>query len=76
MKVKKVKVIFDTNVWISFLIGKRLAFIKAYISNGEISIVTTDELLKEIIEVTSRERLKIFPHRKCKGVNRIIRNNC
>ena len=58
MKVKKVKVIFDTNVWISFLIGKRLAFIKAYISNGEISIVTTDELLKEIIEVTSRERLK------------------
>jgi len=58
MKVKKVKVIFDTNVWISFLIGKRLAFIKAYISNGEISIVTTDELFKEIIEVTSRERLK------------------
>jgi uncharacterized protein len=28
MKNKEVKVIFDTNVWISFLIGKRLSKIK------------------------------------------------
>ena len=27
MKGKNIKVIFDTNVWISFLIGKRLSFI-------------------------------------------------
>ncbi len=34
MKNKNVKVIFDTNVWISFLIGKRLAKIKQYISEA------------------------------------------
>ena len=42
MKAKSIKVIFDTNVWISFLIGKRLAFIKNYISNGQITIITTE----------------------------------
>ena len=41
MPAKNIKVIFDTNVWISFLIGKRLSFIKNYISNGQITIVTT-----------------------------------
>ena len=58
MKAKSIKVIFDTNVWISFLIGKRLSFIKNCISSGQITIVTTEQLLKEIKEVTSRERLK------------------
>lgn len=36
MTDKAVKVIFDTNVWISFLIGKRLFVIKKYISEGSI----------------------------------------
>lgn len=60
MKARNVKVIFDTNVLVSFLIGKRLTFIKDYISNGQITIVTTGDLLKEIKEVTSRERLKKY----------------
>jgi len=60
MKAKSIRVIFDTNVWISFLIGKRLSFIKDYISNGQITIVTTEQLLKEIKEVTSRDRLKKY----------------
>lgn len=37
MKNKKVKVIFDTNVWISFLIGKRLLKIKYFISNSSLA---------------------------------------
>lgn len=60
MKAKNTKVIFDTNVWISFLIGKRLSFIRHYISSGEITIVTTEQLLEEIKEVTGRERLKKY----------------
>lgn len=63
MKAKNIKVIFDTNVWISFLIGKRLSFINNYISSGQITIVITEQLMQEIKEVTSRERLKkYFPH--------------
>ena len=70
MKAKSIKVIFDTNVWISFLIGKRLAFIKNYISSGQITIITTEQLLKEIKEVTSRERMKkYFPQ---ESVNELL----
>jgi putative PIN family toxin of toxin-antitoxin system len=62
MKGKSIKVIFDTNVWISFLIGKRLLTIRNYIANGMITIITTRQLLDEIKEVTGRERLeKYFP---------------
>lgn len=60
MKNKPVKVIFDTNVWISFLIGKRLSRIKQYISGGQILIITTEQLLSEIKIVTSRKKLKKY----------------
>jgi len=60
MTATNIKVIFDTNVWISFLIGKRLSFIKNYISSGQITVVTSEQLLKEIKEVTGRERLKKY----------------
>jgi len=60
MTAKNIKVIFDTNVWISFLIGKRLSFIKTYISTGIIQIVITEQLLKEIKEVTSRDKFKKY----------------
>ena len=60
MIAKSIKVIFDTNVWISFLIGKSLSFIKTYISTGEIKVVITEQLLKEIKEVTSRDKFKKY----------------
>lgn len=65
-----VKVIFDTNVWISFLIGKRLSIIKQLISDGSITIITTEQLLVEIITVTSREKLKKYFSKK--AVNELI----
>ena len=70
MKHKSIKVIFDTNVWISFLIGKRLGIIKEYISNENIKIITTSQLINEIKIVTSRPKLKkYFP---VESVNELI----
>lgn len=70
MTSKSVKVIFDTNVWISFLIGKRLSKIKHHIANGNITIITTEQLLLEIKIVTSRDKLKkYFPK---ESVNELI----
>ena len=60
MTAKNIRVIFDTNVWISFLIGKRLSSIQKYKSSGEIIIVITEQLLKEIKEVTDRDTLKKY----------------
>jgi len=55
-----VKVIFDTNVWISFLVGKRLAAISGFISDGRITIITCQQLLQEIMLVTARPKLKKY----------------
>ncbi|MFY8186717.1 MAG: putative toxin-antitoxin system toxin component, PIN family [Flavobacterium sp.] len=60
MTDRNIRVIFDTNVWISFLIGKRLTKIKQYIVNKNITIVVTDQLLTELKIVTSREKLKKY----------------
>lgn len=60
MAAKSIRVIFDTNVWISFLIGRRLFSIKKHIVNSQIVIITTQQLLNEIKEVTGRERLKKY----------------
>lgn len=60
MTKKSAKVIFDTNVWISFLIGKQLATVKHQIAKESIIVVTTEQLLLEIKLVTSREKLKKY----------------
>ena len=73
MKNKEVKVIFDTNVWISFLIGKRLTKIRKYISDGSITIITTEQLLTEIKIVTNREKLKkYFPEESVKELVELL----
>jgi uncharacterized protein len=62
---KSVKVIFDTNIWISFLIGKQLQSIKDHIANNEIIIVLSDQLLHEITIVTQRPKLhRYFPQQR------------
>ncbi len=60
MTVKNIKVIFDTNVWVSFLIGKKLFNIKKYIKDSTIKIVITNELILEIKDVTRRQKLQKY----------------
>jgi putative PIN family toxin of toxin-antitoxin system len=56
------KVIIDTNLWISFLIGKELANLKQLIVNKTLQIVLCNQLLEEINLVTQRPKLqKYFP---------------
>jgi hypothetical protein len=57
---KASKVIIDTNIWISFLIGKELQDLKDLIVSGKVKVITTDQLLSEIRLVTSREKLKRY----------------
>jgi putative PIN family toxin of toxin-antitoxin system len=57
---RSVKVILDTNVWISFLIGKKLLFLKELIVNERIKIVLCAELIEEIESVAYRPHLKKY----------------
>lgn len=60
--VRKKRVVVDTNCWISFLIGRRLASLVYLLSNEHIELILCDELLEEIKEVTQRPKFaKYFP---------------
>ncbi len=66
-KPKPLKVIIDTNLWISFLIGKQLASLKPLLVSGIIQPVFSEQLLEEISRVTQKPKLrKYFPTQKVK----------
>lgn len=54
------KVIFDTNIWVFLLISKKLEFIDDLLKNKKISFIFSDELIDEIIIVTSSEKFKKY----------------
>jgi putative PIN family toxin of toxin-antitoxin system len=54
------KVIIDTNLWISFLIGKQLSSLKGLLVEGIIQPVLSQQLLDEINLVTQRPKLQKY----------------
>jgi putative PIN family toxin of toxin-antitoxin system len=53
-----VKAVIDTNIWISFLIGKLLAGLDDYILDGLLEVVISDEQLEEITAVLKRPKFR------------------
>ena len=58
------KIILDTNLWISFLISKKFNQIDKLIENKEITIIFSDELIEEFIDVVSRPKFKKYFSKK------------
>ncbi|MEM7107980.1 MAG: putative toxin-antitoxin system toxin component, PIN family [Bacteroidota bacterium] len=56
----RTKVIFDTNIWISYLIGGQLANITELLSSRKIELVLSKQLLTELTEVTSRKKFRRY----------------
>lgn len=50
------KVIFDTNLWISFMIGRRLSSLSDILNRSDIEIFVTPQLLDEIKTVIDRPK--------------------
>jgi len=57
---EKIRIILDTNIWISFLITKSMKGIDKLIFNDKAVLLFSDELMTEFIDVTSREKLKPY----------------
>lgn len=57
---KTIRIILDTNILISFLIGKELAKLKDILNHPTIRLITTHQLLLELKLVTSREKLRKY----------------
>lgn len=59
------RVIIDTNIWISFLIGKALAGLHRHLNSGRIQVVICPHLLLELADVLARPRIrKYIPREK------------
>ncbi len=54
------RIILDTNLWISYLISKRLSQIDELIFNDHLTILFSEELLEEFIEVTNRPKFEKY----------------
>lgn len=54
------KIILDTNLWISFLITKKLLEIDNLIENKKITLIFSDELIAEFVEVVHRPKFEKY----------------
>ena len=59
---KNIKVIVDTNLWISWLITKRQSRLNLLLSDSSISIISSTEQTEELFEVIKRSKFsKLIP---------------
>ncbi len=54
------KVIIDTNLWISFLIGKELQNLKDLITTEKVRLIIAEQLITELKIVTTRPKLQKY----------------
>lgn len=52
------KIVIDTNIWISYFINARINYFVSWIIDHPIEIYTSDELTNEIEEVLARPKFK------------------
>lgn len=58
--MKNRRVILDTNLWISFLISKRQKELDILLESGAVTLIFSQELLEEFLEVSERPKFKRF----------------
>jgi len=54
MPKQKDRIIIDTNLWISFLLTRDFSKFDSIIADNKITLLFSEELVNEIIEVTQR----------------------
>jgi uncharacterized protein len=50
------KIILDTNLWLSFLISKRMSVIDGLIDSGKIKLIFSNESIEEFLTVAKRPK--------------------
>ena len=54
------KIILDCNIWISFLIGHQISFVRQLLNDARFQVYACERLLEEIQDVCSREKIKKY----------------
>ena len=58
--MQKYKIIIDTNLWISLLIGKRLSEMQMLCNSERVDVYICDELTEEFMRIASREKIRKY----------------
>lgn len=59
---KRVKIILDTNFWISYLISDKIKYLDKVLFSKDVQLIFSNELLEEFLIVSQREKFKKFFH--------------
>jgi hypothetical protein len=57
---KRVKIILDTNFWISYLISDKIKYLDKFLFSKEVQLIFSNELFEEFLIVSQREKFKKF----------------
>ena len=73
---KRIRVIIDTNLYISMLIGKRIVELRPIFAHPKYELVITNALIQEIRLVTSRPKfIRYFKHEDVEEFLQYLTNN-
>lgn len=56
----QIRVVIDTNIWISYLIGQTLSGLTDHILTERVKILFSEELMAELFEVLQRKKFKKY----------------
>lgn len=54
------KIIVDTNLWISFMLGRKISTMRTLLTHPALDIYVCRELLDELHDVSSREKIRKY----------------
>ena len=54
------RIIFDNNIWISLLIGKRLTALRSLFERADVEVFFCDELEQEFLDVAYRPKIRKY----------------
>ena len=58
--MERYRIIIDTNLWISLLIGKRLSELHTLCNSDRIDVYICDELQEEFVRIASQEKIRKY----------------
>ena len=73
----KCKIIIDTNLWISLLIGKRMSEMRNLCNSNNISVYICDELMTEFVRIASCEKIRKYAlEERIKETVNLMKSSC
>lgn len=71
------KVIFDCNIWVSFLIGHHMSDIREMLTSPMVEVYCCPQLMAEVVDVTSHDKIRRYvTDAEMEDLLRIIRAYC